>query len=64
MVFSLFTDLRVGFEATTYSVLESAHTVEVAVVAFGNKRLGKPFGVRVITRDESAVGKLAVYLRW
>ena len=57
------TDLEVGFESESLSVSESAGGVEIAVRAFlgenGNvPDIGKPFGLRVTSKDGSAVGKI------
>ena len=54
-------DLRVGFERTLYSVSESEGelVIPVRVLADGNgitPEIGLPLGVRVTSRDDSAVG--------
>ena len=59
MLFIQHADLRVGFEDTTYSVAESAGVLEIPVRLFDNgttPRIGLPLGVRVTSRDGSAVG--------
>ena len=55
--------MEVGFESESLSVSESAGGVEIAVRAFPNENgnipdIGKPFGLRVTSKDGSAVGKI------
>ena len=56
-----FIDLRVGFERTLYSVSESAGELEIPVRVLADENgiipeVGLPLGVRVTSRDDSAVG--------
>ena len=52
-------DLKVGFEETSYSVAESAGVLEIPVRIFDDSTpiIGLPLGVRVTSRDGSAVGE-------
>ena len=52
-------DLNVGFEETSYSVAESAGVLEIPVRIFDDSTpiIGLPLGVRVTSRDGSAVGE-------
>ena len=56
----MYSDLRVGFIASTYVVEESAGVVvvEVSVLADEKDRVGVPLGMRVTSKDGSAVGKM------
>ena len=51
-------DLRVGFSGMSFTVAESAGVLEVGLLAYDKVDVGLPFGVRVTSRDGSAVGKL------
>ena len=52
-------DLNVGFEETSYSVAESAGVLEIPVRIYDDSTpiIGLPLGVRVTSRDGSAVGE-------
>ena len=51
-------DLRVGFAETFYTVAESAGVLILDVRAIGNHTdVGLPLGVRITSKDRSAVGK-------
>ena len=52
-------DLNIGFEETSYSVAESAGVLEIPVRIFDDSTpiIGLPLGVRVTSRDGSAVGE-------
>ena len=51
-------DLRVGFAQTFYTVAESAGVLILEVRVMGNyTEVGLPLGVRITSKDESAVGK-------
>ena len=57
-----YSDLTIGFEETLYSVAESAGALEISARPFADKngnvpRIGIPLGVRVKSRDGTAVGK-------
>ena len=57
-----YSDLTIGFEETLYSVAESAGALEISVRPFADKngnvpKIGVPLGVRVKSRDGTAVGK-------
>ena len=57
----LYIDLRVGFERTLYSVSESAGELVIPVRVLADDdgitpEVGLPLGVRVTSRDGSAVG--------
>ena len=54
-------DLKVGFEETSYSVAEPGGVLEIPVRIFDDDDgtspdIGLPLGVRVTSRDGSAVG--------
>ena len=60
---SCLADLEVGFKSESLSVSESAGGVDIAVRAFPGENgiipdIGKPFGLRVTSKDGSAVGKI------
>ena len=59
-------DLRVGFERTLYSVPESAGELMIPVRVLADENgitpeVGLPLGVRVTSRDGSAVGTALLY---
>ena len=54
--------MRIGFEQTLYSVAESAGVLEISVRVLADENgnipsIGLPLGVRVTSKDGSAVGK-------
>ena len=58
----LSTDMRVGFENESLTVSETSGHVEVTVRVLSNgndewPHIGKPFGLRITSKDGSAVGK-------
>ena len=58
---NIYIDLRVGFERTLYSVSESAGELLIPVRVLADDdgitpEVGLPLGVRVTSRDGSAVG--------
>ena len=62
------TDIQVGFWAESLTVSESSGDVEIAVRVFPNENgntphIGKPFGLRITSKDESAVGRIIIDLK-
>ena len=52
------TDLKIGFEKEIYTVPELDGMLYVAVIPFyGNVSLSYPIGVRITSKDETAIGK-------
>ena len=56
-------DMRIGFEETSYSVVESVGVLEISVRLLADKNaitrgIALPLGVRVTSKDGSAVGEV------
>ena len=62
LVICTMSDFRVGFQQASYSVSESASALEIAIGVLADEdditpTIAVPLGVRITSRDDSAVGR-------